>query len=496
MLISCTGLSLVSCKTKTGNDTSGSSSGGEEEGNNVIEFDAEGNPIVTDDDPNNPGNNTNSKTNSGKTASTASGSTTSTPGIIGDITKIKDLKGRHIKIGMSDWYGKKSFDTEMGKYIKKSMDQIAAKYNCTLEIVSIDGKMSLVLGELAYGSSPYDILQGNGPHMISPFIKKGYYLPLDGIGIDFNDAKFDKTVVDALTVRGKHYAVQRSPQGWEKIQTTYMCLYNKRLITDNLYALQDAGNWTWAEMLKIAQRIHNPAGNVWGIADNQCQLYNGLVYSTGGDWISNSNGNFTFTAGSEKAFKALEFYQDLATRYNVLKFTPSADQANFRENKDFREGKVGFIFDYPLRLWNEGYYKGMTDDYGVLYLPKPSASDSYVKPDNYFFYWGIPVGTTKADEVAAVLNEFMNPLIPAKQEKTAFKLQMESISRDQQSFNTLSGLATGTVRGYDAYVGEFLHWGGWFMKLSDVLENKLTIRKAVDENKGPYDLLLKDYFNY
>lgn len=414
------------------------------------------------------------------------------------IAKITNLNGRKIKIGMSDWQGDKSFKTEMGKYLFDRITAIQNKYNCTVEVVNIPD-FNPVFAAIQSGNPPFDILYANGPHQIPVYMKGKLLQPLDDLGINFSDTRFNKTVTDALTFNGKHYGLERTPQGLDKISLNWVALYNKRLITEDLNAVQDAGNWTWDKLLSVAKSVtkdtnSDGTNDIWGLADNGFFAYSGLVASNNADWIAQSGTKFTFNAGNANAMEALEFYQKLA-KDGAMK--PSIN-GEITDYKDFRNGKVGIIIDYANRLWSDSYYKGMADNYGILYMPKgPKASD-YMSPNPYFFYYTIPTGVKNVTEVGAVMNELLAPLIPAAQETNIFKLQCESYSRDAKSKAVLMNLATKTKLMKFNFIGNFLQWGPdrWYGQLENITKNNASPAAAVTQNQTRYDNLIADNFNF
>ena len=402
-----------------------------------------------------------------------------------------DLKGRNIKIGLTDWEGEKSFQTEMGRYLYTRILDIQKLYNCKITIVKIDDYNS-VWAAITSGSPPVDMMFGGGPHFLATYFKSKMLQPLDGMDLDFNDKKFDPLVTTALTYQNKHYGLNSKPQGLDKIGLQWVMLYNKKIVKEDLYSIQAKGEWTWAKFKELATKYNKADHSVWGVADNQFQLYSALVSSNNADWISYSNGQYKFAAGSTNAMEALQFYKGLADA-KILKITN--DGETFTDNKDFRNGKIAFIVDYVLRLYTPSYYQGMSDDYGILYLPKGPKASSYISPNPWFNFLCIPVGVKNPKEVAAVMNAYLDPLIPAQDEEDAFTLQCESIARDQQSLDLLKSLPSKKVIAKFHYVGQFLQWGVWYTQLQKVLNGTLTPQNAIDENTTNYNNMIADQFN-
>ncbi len=486
--------SLLSCGSNTPNNSkvASNSTNSGEFGNDIFGDDtglgSDGEPIASDG--------TNTTNSDGKTTSNI---VIETPTIAN--TNNVNLNGRIIKIAYTDWLGDKSFQTETGKYLLKRINDIQKVYNCNIQVSGIVD-YNEVWASIASGSPGFDIFDGGGPHFIATYMKGKMLQPLDGLGIDFNDAKYDKLVTDALTFGGKHYGLQRLLQGQEKIGTQWVMLYNKKLlknsgINDDLYAIQKNGNWTWDKFEEYAIKITKDTNNdgkpdIWGIADNQFQLYSALVLSNNDDWISYINGEYKFTAGNANAMQALTFYQKLSVTDKILKVTN--DSETFTDIKDFRNGKIGFIVDFVNRLWTPSYYQGMSDDYGILYMPKGPKATDYVAPNPWFGYLSIPVGVKNIGEVAVVMDALLNPLISANSEGTAFKLQCESLARDQGSLDVLLSLQSKKKITKVHFVGQFLEWGLWYTELQKVLNGSLSPASAVSANEQAYNQKIKDWF--
>jgi hypothetical protein len=335
-------------------------------------------------------------------------------------------------------------------------------------------------------------MYGGGPHFLATYFKSKMLQPLDGMDLNFSDAKFDSVVTQALTNGGKHYGINSAPQGQDKIGLQWVMLYNKKIVKDDLYTIQANGQWTWTKFKEIATKYNKADKSVWGIADNQFQLYSALVLSNNDDWISYQNNQYKFTAGNANAMEALQFYKSLADD-KILKITN--DGETFTDNKDFRNGKIAFIVDYVNRLYTASYYQGMSDDYGILYLPKGPKAANYVAPNPWFNFLSIPVGVKNVGELTSVLNAYLEPLIPIANEQDAFTLQCESISRDEQSLALLKSLPSKKVLSKVHYVGQFLEWGVWYTQLQKVLNGTLTPQNAIDQNTINYNKLISDQFN-
>jgi len=493
LLVSAMLITIPSCNAKASkNDSSNGNLSGAAFGDNIFGDDtgkANSNSTGSDVSNDSISGNPTTESGTGKSSTTTSGANTGTQVI--ENKKNINLNGRVIKIGVTDWEGDKSFQTEMGRYLLTRINDIQKLYNCKINIVKIDDYNS-VWAAITSGSPPFDIMYGGGPHFLATYFKSKMLQPLDGMDLNFSDPKFDSVVTQALTNGGKHYGVIGTPQGQDKIGLQWVMLYNKKIVKDDLYTLQANGQWTWAKFKEIATKYNKADHSVWGVADNQHQLYSGLVLSNNDDWISYQDGQYKFTAGNANAMEALQFYKGLADA-KILKITNDGEA--FTDNKDFRNGKVAFLVDFVSRLYTASYYQGMSDDYGILYLPKGPKATNYVAPNPWFNFLCIPVGVKNIGELASVMNAYLEPLIPSANEQDAFTLQCESIARDEQSLALLKSLPSKKILSKIHYVGQFLEWGVWYTQLQKVLGGTLTPQNAIDENTTNYNKMISDQFN-
>ena len=487
--------------TKGGSDSSAGENTSEDGVNNGdIDIDINGGGTDVDN-PADSNTGTGSSKSTNKTSS-ANQTSSGSPAVISVDSKGINLNGREIKIGLLA-YNKASYEkTQLGKDKMRQIAAIESAYNCKIQLVNITDYNAL-RASITSGTPNVDIMNGGGPHLISGYMKGSMLQPLDDFGvISFNDSRWEKSVGDALTFNGKHYGVLGALQGFEKVQYNLVMYYNKSLlkrssISDDLYALQKAGNWTWSALEGYAKQITDSSKGIIGFADNQFWGYNGLVTSNGSDWILKQNGKLVFSPDNANALEALEFYKNLVDVNALRVSNPNADRT--KDMTDFLNGKVGFMVDYLERI--QRGFPNMSDDFGVLYVPKgPKASD-YKAQLNWFEFYSIPKGVKDSKNVAVILNEFGKPMYSADKDKQILESDSLQYVTDKGSLETIKGLASKSVLSESMKAP--LQWDidgkenseGWFAYLYKIASGQQTAALAVGEVKDNFNKVLEDTWN-
>lgn len=416
-----------------------------------------------------------------------------------------NLNGRIIKIGMLA-YDEKSFTKSVvGQKKLKQIADIEKKYNCKIELSAITDYNALSASIVA-GTPTLDIFDGGGPHLLPGYITGNLLIPLDDFGIfNFSDQKWDQSVTKALTIKGKHYGLQPIFQAFDKVQYNKVIYFNKSLLKRegiqlDLYKLQSEGNWTWAKLEEVANSVTDSTRGIWGIGDSAYELYTDLVVSNNDNFIKRVDDKLQFTPDSTNAMAALNFWKKLAWDDKSMRvLQPGADRT--RDVNDFWQGKVAFVADYLERI--KRGYPNMTDDFGVLFIPKgPNATD-YTSAVNWFEYYSIPTGTKNPKEIATIMNEFFEPALAKAEEADTLDLQLEGYVRDQGSIDTIKQLASKSVLS-EIYSGCPIFWGvdnkpgtdGWTTYLTKIANNEITPADAVKQVKTSFNQVIADTWKY
>ncbi len=412
----------------------------------------------------------------------------------------KDLKGRKIRIAQNlATSAADYFQTVYGKKVQAHIKEIEDKYNCTIELQKID-YTALNTSVLA-GDPICDIMDGGGPHNVAGFMNANMLLPLDQFQyINFKDARFDPFVTESLTVKGQHYGLQPVAQAFDSLQYAKVMFFNKSLlqragVTEDLYAVQARGEWTWSKLEEIAKKVTNASEEIWGIGDNQYEMYMNLVPSNGTDWVKNENGQIKFTAGEPDALEALNFYKKLAWDDKVMHVMTDIGADRNEDQNDFWAGKVAFLPSYLERI--QRGFPQMKDDYGVLFIPKGPKAKDYVSSINWYSFFAIPSSVKEPNEVATILNAYCAPVLTEKEEASIQKVQLAALVRDQGSLDTINQLKSKMVRS-DIFSAWSLHWtdDGWYPQLSLIAYNNLTPNNAVKQSTDAFNKKIADENKY
>lgn len=386
--------------------------------------------------------------------------------------------------------------TETGQRDAARVAEVEKKYNVKIEYSN--DTQDAIYASIVAGSPSVDILSGGGPHLFPQQIGGNLIMPLDDLGVfDFNDPKWDQAASAAVMIDGKHYGVQKISEGIGKMMLNQVVYYNKSLLqreglTDDLYALQASGQWTWDKLFEIASKITKDTdgdGKIdqWGIGDNQYGFLMNLIWSNNADFVGNVDGQVKWTLGSENGMQALNVYHDLAANKKIMRVL-QPNQERDQDTKAFFAGKVGFIADYLNRI--DTGFQDMKDDYGILIFPKgPQASD-YISNLNWFGYWTIPTGVKNPEQIARVMNDLFNPLFTAEEEEAAFTTQAEAIVRDQGSIESIRLLPSKTV--VSSWLGYPLNWGAIFDEATKIANGEKTPEAVMQEVTDKYNQIIVD----
>ncbi len=429
---------IVSCKPKNSNDTSSIASSNSSNIGGITSS-----SLISDTDTSSVG--------SDVASTVVSGESSEEPFVP---LPIPNLNGATIRFN-NYWYDEVNTPkSQMGKYRLARIAEIEKILNCKVEMGTVEP--NTIFQKLIAGDDFCDIIDIMGPHMLPGYMKNNLLSPLNNLGINFKDPKFDAAVTKTLTFDGKHYGLIGNPEGIEKISLNYVMFFNQTLlkklgINDDLYTIQKNGQWTWAKFEELCIKITRDTDgdnkpDIWGTTENSAVygLLQELMASNNGDWIKRTSDNpitYKFTAASDpNAFEALQFWQKLACTDKVM------DLGIAGETTTFIQGKVGFMPTYLNRTTLPGFIMGMKDDYGILFMPKGPKATDYVSQLQYYDAEAIVANAlrdddtnrTKAKGLAAFINLWCDPLLPVNQASTIEKLQKESIVRDKGSLDTIN----------------------------------------------------------
>lgn len=242
------------------------------------------------------------------------------------------------------------------------------------------------------GSLP-DIIAMDGPS-VANYADAGIIVPIDDYFTDEDLEDFVPSIITQGTYDGSLYALGAS-------ESTVVLYYNKEIMDEAGIVppstLEDA--WTWEEVYEIAKKLKTDdrygINLEWDLGEGQIYGFAPIIWSNGGELLSEDGKEIDGYLNSDKAIEALEFYQKFATE-GLINLQPLPN--------DFEEGKSAMYLmgSWEIQTLQENYpdFK-----YGITYYPKFSEDSEVVSPAGDWCF-GITSGS-KNQEAASKLLEFL-----------------------------------------------------------------------------------------
>jgi len=268
-------------------------------------------------------------------------------------------------------------------------------------------------------------------------VSAGFLEPLDDFGIfDFNDEKWDQTALSVGMYEGKHYGFgtgRPSPRG--------VFFWNKTIFErdglPNLYELYQKKQWNWDALLEVAQKATKDLDgdgiiDQYGIGGHDIGWH--LFYSNGVQDIYFENGEWKLGLNDPRGIKALQFWQDLMYKYNVI----PPKQENFWDWQlhltEFKQGRIAMLFG---EFWMGDSMGDMEAEYGAMMTPMGPDATEYVSKAQSVPVCALLSGNEKQEEVAIFLNEWTEPLPNSLSPDEEWVTATEGRVRDRESIECL-----------------------------------------------------------
>jgi len=283
--------------------------------------------------------------------------------------------------------------------------------------------------------------------------------PLSDIkGFNPQEDKFFKNITDTHTSDGKVYSVQHQIQ--QKPMGVLM-FFNKTLIKasglENPYDLLKNNQWSFDKFASMCKALTKSTSgsteiNQWGFGCVDWHANNfekPMVFANGGSVIKkNASDRWQFALLDPPAQEALTYLNKLESVDKVMIPPPTGTDASANLGA-FTEGQLGFFVGSTEYI--EGINKNMTDEWGLLPLPKGPSAKDYVQSDTQFRGWVMLITNKDAEKAATVFNAISDPVTG-------------SVSSDEELF-------------YEDYLSNMLNDD------NDALDTiKLAMTKAVPDN--------------
>ena len=241
------------------------------------------------------------------------------------------------------------------------------------------------------GSLP-DIIAMDGPS-VANYADSGIIVPIDEYFTEDKLEDFVPSIIKQGTVDGQLYALGAA-------ESTVVLFYNKDVLDAGIQApttLEDA--WTWKEVYEISKKLKtNDMYGInldWDLGEGQIYAFAPMIWSNGGELLSEDGKKIDGYLNSDKSIEALEFYQKFAVE-GLINLQPLPN--------DFEEGKSAMYLmgSWEIQTIEESY---PDFNYGITYYPKFSESSKVVSPSGDWCF-GITSGSEN-QEAAAKLLEFL-----------------------------------------------------------------------------------------
>ncbi|MHB1484020.1 MAG: ABC transporter substrate-binding protein [Saccharofermentanales bacterium] len=414
------------------------------------------------------GTSSTSQSTTQSTASTVSGKSSATTSVDNSIKfpgRVKNLNGRTIILNYPQVVSTKPLDGP-ARMLRK-WKAIEKAYNCKIvqdTTISESANNTTIKASVLAGKPKVDIWYQNGYNKeFLPHYTSGTIQPLDDLRvIDFTDRTKYSESTELSKINGKYYGVCFSDYGIVGVTMTF---FNKKYltdcgITDDLYTVQNSGQWTWTKFFDYCKKVTLVPGKT-AIFDSDGMLYDQIMYSYGTDYVDrDANGKAIFGGGSANGLAALALYTDMVkNKYVIIPVGGTQGGTNYSgfwgvggtAPKSFIKSETAFaatqymMMEYGVKAYGDASVKA---NYGMLFQPKRNLSDPYVcySDATAVGFYAIPYGVKKPAEVATIIDALQSPSPNAAE--AADDLKNEDALR-KQSYDVQYADALNSVTGDD-----------------------------------------------
>lgn len=350
--------------------------------------------------------------------------------------RVKNLNGRYIRINIADPAKTATADSQADLNYLKSVE---TSLNCHFQYEEGLSDESITASVLS-GNPSVDIWwQTGGPDLYNHY-RANLIQPLDGLKVfNWNDYPI---FLDAGYIGGQHFSVtQRSPDAGNigiggairnKCLYVNFNLLKKYGVNDDLYGIQNSGQWTWDKFKAICKKFNQYAQSMNSSAKafytDYKSAYESIMATYNTDWIerNSENGSYTFIGGNSTAQAAVAYLKSMFDS----KFATYSNNCN----NAFCTGQSAFVMSDVQNI--SGIYGNATssvkNDIGLMWLPKQSASGKYIVSRGAVEGgFCIPVGIKNAAQVATALDQYMySPKNETQYKNYLLQLTQPSFSKD------------------------------------------------------------------
>src|SRR5436853_976284 len=278
---------------------------------------------------------------------------------------------------------------DMVRMQKLTDDFTKANPDITLNWVTLEENTlrEKVTQDIATKAGQFDVLT-IGTYEVPIWAKKGWLVPLDNLGADYDTDDLLPAIRAGLSLNGKLYA---APFYGE----SSMVMYRKDLFDKAGLKMPDAPSWDF--VADAARKINDPASETYGIClRGKAGWGENMAFLTA---TSNSFGARWFDEKWKPQFDQPEWKNTLTFYVNLLKEAgpPGASANGFNENLTlFNAGKCGMWIDATVAasFVTDPKQSTIADKVGFALAPNTGLG----KNGNWLWAWSlaIPAGSQKA----------------------------------------------------------------------------------------------------
>lgn len=312
---------------------------------------------------------------------------------------IEDYEGYDFRIltrkGMSnDQYVEEETGNLVDDAVFRRNETVKQLLNIDISVTetSVSGSETEALSSILAGDDQYD--------MILTHSRSAFQYATQNTVINYNEVEtlhldkpwWNQDIVDSCNVNGHLYVIDGDIQTHSLNYS--MCLFFNKRIFDELgieYPYQKVrdGKWTFDEFEKLVKRgtkdmngdgIISPEHDRYGFVTSDWQSPISFLYSTGQRIYSkDANGIPQLTLNSSKTVDFFNKYFDLVATDDVLLLTFGNNPSGFVKkiygpSSDF---KSGYSMFQDSGLGSAMSLRSMSDDFGILPIPKFTEEDEY-----------------------------------------------------------------------------------------------------------------------
>lgn len=244
------------------------------------------------------------------------------------------------------------------------------------------------------GKLRFYMLPANRPEVIAA-MKSNLIWNLSSLDVfDFNEHRFKQNgISDLYQINGDVFACSALPPepGTGMFFNATLLEQITGITADDMYDLQDKGEWTWEKFEKICELIYQNGDidgdgvqDIYAVAGNTGLFTNACVHSNNTSFFQlGSDGRFTYLVDSPATLEALEFQHRVRIAPYWYNNPGSADEQDYFYPAFDEQGKFVFLPDRTY-LFSAGQRLNVNEEpnageYGFLMFPiGPNAGGQYI----------------------------------------------------------------------------------------------------------------------